>query len=80
MYQKIFSDMWKKIEKAPSPERGGKMPTKETNQLAPAQEAAAVERYIPREWTTDPDFAVHSDRHGTKRDWFSRMLGWLAAR
>ncbi|WP_171042284.1 hypothetical protein [Sinomonas gamaensis] len=56
------------------------MPTKETNQLAPAQEAAAVERYIPREWTTDPDFAVHSDRHGTKRDWFSRMLGWLAAR
>ncbi|WP_334173258.1 hypothetical protein [Sinomonas sp.] len=56
------------------------MPTKETNQLEPAQESASVERYIPRGWTTDPDFAVSSDRLETKRDWFSRMLGWLAAR
>jgi hypothetical protein len=56
------------------------MPTKETIQLAPAQEAAAVERYIPHEWNTDPDFAVALDRNDGKRDWFSRMLGWLAAR
>ncbi|WP_415856227.1 hypothetical protein [Sinomonas sp. G460-2] len=54
------------------------MPTKETNQLAPAQESAAVERYIPREWTTDPDFAVSDERH-ERRGWFTRMLGWLAA-
>lgn len=56
------------------------MPTKENRQLAPAQEAAAVERYIPREWTTDPDLAVTGDRGEAKLDWFSRMLGWLAAR
>jgi hypothetical protein len=59
--------------------KGRKMPTKETHQLAP-QEAPAVERYIPREWTTDPDFSVSADRHEGQRDWFSRMLGWLAAR
>ncbi|MDQ4502424.1 hypothetical protein [Sinomonas sp. ASV322] len=53
------------------------MPTKEINQLAPTQEAAAV--YIPREWTTDPDFAVSADRH-ERRDWFTRVLGWFAAR
>ncbi|WP_336855898.1 hypothetical protein [Sinomonas albida] len=54
------------------------MPTKETNQLAPAQEPAAV--YIPREWTTDPDFAVSADRNESETGWFSRMLGWLAGR
>ncbi|MGN6405246.1 hypothetical protein [Sinomonas sp.] len=56
------------------------MPAHENVQLEPAQEAPAVERYIPREWTTDPDFAIRSDRHDAKRDWFGRMLGWLAVR
>ena len=55
--------------------KGRKMPTKETVQTAPAQEAGAVERYIPREWTTDPDFSVDSDRHDGKRSWFTRLLG-----
>ncbi|NUP73520.1 MAG: hypothetical protein HOQ07_02545 [Sinomonas sp.] len=56
------------------------MPTNETSKLAPAQEAAAVERYIPREWNTDPDFSVPAGRNEGKRGWLSRVLGWLATR
>ncbi|WP_171041380.1 hypothetical protein [Sinomonas susongensis] len=56
------------------------MPTKETVQPAAEQEAPAVERYIPREWTTDPDFSVNSDRHDLRRSWLTRLLGAVASR
>lgn len=56
------------------------MPANENVQLAPTQEAPAVERYIPREWTTDPDFSVDADRHDGKRGWFTRVLGAVASR